>query len=257
MAIAKTRLFSSALGMCVDCQVILPQRRDAAAGHRLPVLWLLHGAFGGSSDWLRRTNIERYAAPYGLAVVMPSAQNSAYTDMAHGGRYYTYISQELPRALQQLFNFSDRREDQFIAGLSMGGAGSLMIGLSQPEKYAAIGCLSAGAISEGAPFRRDRRWEMTFGAAPLEGTYKDMLGNARKILEERLPRPRIFHACGAEDFLLSSARATRDFFTALPGNPFDYQYVEAPGAHTWEFWDTHIASFIEFLGLPRVNGEYI
>lgn len=257
MALARTRLFSSSLGMCVTCDVILPQRRDAAAGHRLPVLWLLHGAYGDHSDWLRRTAIERYTAAYGLAVVMPSAQNSCYTDMAHGQRYYSYIAKELPRAMGRMFNFSDRREDHFIAGLSMGGAGSLMIGLSNPERYAAIGCLSAGAVNEQGAFRTGRRWEMTFGSEPIENTYKDSLGNARRIVEERLPCPRIFHACGNEDFLLPSAHATRDFFEALPGNPFDYRYVEEPGAHTWEFWDEHIRQFIEYLNLPKVAGEFI
>ena len=100
MALARTRLFSDALGLCVTVDVILPQRRDNAVNHKLPVLWLLHGAFGNHADWIRRTSIERYVAPYGLAVVMPSAQNSCYCDMAHGGKYYTFISKELPKKLR-------------------------------------------------------------------------------------------------------------------------------------------------------------
>ena len=118
MALARTRLFSDALGLCVTVDVILPQRRDNASNHKLPVLWLLHGAFGNHADWIRRTSIERYVAPYGLAVVMPSAQNSCYCDMAHGGKYYTFISKELPQKLRTMFNFSENREDNFIAGLS-------------------------------------------------------------------------------------------------------------------------------------------
>ena len=256
MAVARIRLFSRALGMCVTCEAILPQRQDAAPGVKTPVLWLLHGAWGNHTDWLRRTNIERYAAPHGLAVIMPSADNSCYTDMAHGLKFYTYIARELPEALPRMLNLSTAREDNFIAGLSMGGAGSMMIGLSRPEKYAAIGCLSAGAENREGALRLGRRGEWTFGEGPFEGTYKDPWGSAQRIVREQLPCPRIYHACGSEDFLLPSAHATRDFFTSFPGNPFDYHYVEEPGAHTWDFWDAHIKEFIEFLHLPKRNEEY-
>lgn len=261
MAVARTRLFSSALGMCVTCDVILPQRRDNAPNRKLPVLWLLHGAYGNHFDWIRRTNIERYAAPYGLAVVMPSAYNSCYTDMAHGGKYFTYISQELPASLQKLFNLSDRREDNFIAGLSMGGAGSLIIGLAKPEQYAAIGCLSAGATAspkDSTGFLSPRRWEMTFGPGEIQpGSYLDALGNATRLAQSGNACPRVFHACGNDDPLLPSVLETRKVFEAFSGNPFDYQFVQAPGTHNWEFWDTQIKAFIQYLQLPVVKEQYI
>ena len=256
MALARTRLFSDALGLCVTVEVILPQRRDNAPNHKLPVLWLLHGAVGNHADWIRRTSIERYVAPYGLAVVMPSAQNSCYTDMAHGGKYYAFISEELPRKLRTMFNFSEKREDNFIAGLSMGGAGSFMIGLANPEKYGAIGCLSAGAVNYKGSFHQGRRRELTIGDQPTENSYLDVYGNAKKIVEKKLPCPRIFHCCGDDDFLLPCAHDTKAFFESMPGNPFDYQFLPAPGAHTWEFWDEHIQDFIQYLNLPDVREQY-
>lgn len=257
MALAKVHIFSESLGMCTNCWVILPQRKDAAPDQKVPVLWLLHGHSGSASDWLRKSNIDRYAAAAGIAVVMPSAFNSAYTDMAHGPQYFTYIADELPRKLGRMFNFSSRREDHFIAGLSMGGAGSMKIGLSRPQQYAAIGCLSAGAINRGGFSSRDPRRIMLFGDEPMENTKNDPYFLARRILEEGKPCPRIFHCCGSEDFLLASAHETRDFFTSLPGDPFQYEYLEAPGAHTWAFWDRHIQDFIRFLNLPKPETEYI
>ena len=256
-ALTKIRLFSKALGMCVTVDALLPVRKDFAPDQKLPVLWLLHGAYGCHSDWLRLTSIARYASPYGLAVIMPSAHNSGYTDMAHGQKFYTYISQELPEVLPRMLNLSTRREDNYIAGLSMGGAGSLMIGLSQPQRYAAIGCLSAGAVNEEGNLHISPRRIITFGEGQTENTYKDPLGCAKKILADGLPCPRIYHACGDEDFLLPSARKTRDFFQSIPGNPFDYHFVEDPGAHTWDFWDAHIREFVEYLRLPPINGVYV
>lgn len=248
MAVAKARIFSDALGMAVTVNVILPQEKELRPDVKLPVLWLLHGAFGTYSDWLRLTGIERYARKYDLAVVMPAAQNSGYADMAHGGRYYTYITEELPKKMRLLFNLSARREDNFIAGLSMGGKGSMMIGLANPDKYSVIGCLSAGIENVQGSFARGRRHELICGNQDVSGTYQDGFSSAKKILDQGLPLPRIYHACGTEDFLLESARATRDFFR---GTPFEYTYVEDPGAHTWDFWDEHIRQFIEFLHLPE------
>lgn len=270
MALIHAGFFSNALGMCVSCDVILPQRSTKLIGMKteagdgaFPVLWLLHGMSDNHTIWQRRTSIERYAAPLGLAVVMPNAHLSMYADMAHGGKYFTYISEELPRIMRGFFPLSDKREDNFIAGLSMGGAGCLKIGLACPEKYAAIGCLSAGGINRHAddnltPERIARRnmlygdWNlMLYGDRNLEGTEEDVFGNAKRIVKLGKAAPRIYHACGESDFLLKSAHETRDFFNAFPGNPFDYTYEEDPGAHTWEFWDEHIQHFLRFLQLEK------
>ena len=257
MAVTKVRFFSQALGMCVTCDVLLPQRKDGAPDRPVPVLWLLHGMHGSHSAWLMRSNIQRYALPYGLAVVMPSAQNSFYTDMAHGMKFYSYIADELPETMSKFFNFSRKREDNFIAGLSMGGCGSLMIGLSQPEKYAAIGCFSAGASNFLPESLSPHYSDLAFGKASFSGTYKDTFGSTMKILAENLPQPRIYHSCGSEDNLLKWAHGTRDFFKALPGHPFDYQYFEGPGVHDWYFWDQEIQKFLQFLNLPKVEQEFI
>ena len=267
MALLHVDFFSDVLGMCAEMDVILPERTRGQIGMegkrgegKYPVLYLLHGMSDDHTIWQRRTSIERYAAPLGLVVVMPNAHLSSYADMAHGGKYYTYISQELPEKMRAMFPLSDKREDNFISGLSMGGAGCMKIGLNNPQNYAAIGCLSAGAVNRGgikASPERDARMIMTYGTTEVserKGTPEDVFGAARRILEQDLPRPRIFHSVGASDFVLPSAHETRDFFQSLPGNPFDYTYEEHPGAHTWEYWDEHIQDFLRFIGLKPVEG---
>ena len=66
-----------------------------------PVLYLLHGLSDDDTIWLRRTSIERYVAPLGLAVVMPQVHRSFYADEVYGGRYWTFLSEELPASGQQ------------------------------------------------------------------------------------------------------------------------------------------------------------
>ena len=267
MALIHTNFFSEALGMCAAVDVILPQASNrligmetAGGAEKHPVLWLLHGASDNHTIWQRRTSIERYVAPLGLAVVMPNVHLSGYTDMAHGGKYFTYIADELPTLMRRFFPLSEKREDNFIAGLSMGGAGCMKIGLARPGNYAAIGCLSAGAMNHvprdtdtdpAHPANQDPRWaamfHRMFDGRTLEGSEEDVYGNVARLAKDGGPFPRIYHACGKDDFLLAPAHYTRDVFQAIPGNPFDYTYVEDEGAHTWEYWDAHIQDFLRFI----------
>ena len=260
MALIHAGLRSNALGRGVSCDIILPQKSskligmETAENERIKVLWLLHGMSDDCTIWQRRTSIERYAAPYGLAVVMPDVELSSYTNLAHGGRFYDYIAHELPDVLSKMFGFSTAREDNYIAGLSMGGAGCMKIGLANPDKYAAIGCLSAGALNSPLPVEtnaldpaKQYYSYIRFDGRELEGTEEDVFGNAKKIVEQGLPCPRIYHSTGSDDFLLGAAHRTRDFFQSFEGNPFGYTFEEDPGAHTWEYWDLHIQRFLEFI----------
>ncbi len=263
MALIHTNFFSEALGMCVAADVILPQSSNrligmdtAATEEQHPVLWLLHGASDNHTIWQRRTSIERYVAPLGLAVVMPNVHLSAYADMAHGGRYFTYIADELPKLMRSFFPLSTKREDNYISGLSMGGAGCMKIGLARPDHYAAIGCLSAGADNhppkvKGGSREIDPKWvpmyKRIFDGRDTEGTEEDVLGTAQRLVENGGPFPRIYHAIGHDDFLLEAAHHTKTYFESLPGNPFQYTYVEDEGAHTWEYWDAHIQDFLRFI----------
>lgn len=268
MALMEFEYNSRALDMNAKCLVILPQREqgigmegtDAAGqGERYPVLWLLHGASDDYSIWLRRTSVERYVSTLGLAVVMPAVHLSRYSNMVHGPRYFDYVTEELPEVLAGAFPLSVKREDNFVAGLSMGGYGALKMGLSLPERYAAIGCFSSGNLIHWPAGRslvgRERASGKPTVNLSVYGTDDPMerIGDpefdaftmAEEAERKGSPLPRIFHACGTEDFLLDNARLTADWFRAHPA--FDYSYYEAPGAHTWEFWDQWLQTFLAWL----------
>ncbi len=121
------------------------------------MLYLLHGLSDDSSAWLRYTSIERYAAPLGLAVVLPQVQRSFYSDEVHGARYWTFLSEELPSVVQSFFRVSARREDTFVAGLSMGGYGALKWALHHPDRFAAAASLSGALDVVGLSRQPDRR----------------------------------------------------------------------------------------------------
>lgn len=259
MALIHSHFFSNSLGRGVSCDVILPQKStnligmESAEKEKIPVLWLLHGASDDETIWQRRTSIERYVFPLGLAVVMPSVEVSSYANLAHGGRFYDYVAKELPAVMHGFFGFSLDREDNYICGLSMGGAGALKIGLANPDFYSVIGCLSAGIFNRSLPKdtsaidpEKNRRGFIQFDGRKLEGSEEDILGNIKKIVDRGENFPRVYHSCGDNDFLLEAAHFTRDTFNSYEGNPFDYVYEEDPGAHTWEYWDDHIQKFLAY-----------
>jgi putative tributyrin esterase len=252
--------------------VILPDKgemsgdvSELAKNDEYPVLYLLHGTSHDGSNWSRYTSIERYACDRRIAVVMPGAQLSGYTDMVYGEDFFSYIAYEVPQIARRLFPVSQKREDTFIAGLSMGGYGAAKIGLSLPENYAAIGSLSNGnhayirtigfhARNEAESFSStvsDQRHLFCWGLAPGEtpiGTEHDLYVLAKRNIEQGRPFPRLFHTIGSYDRNLAQARHMRDFFQSLEGDPYRYAYFEEPfGEHTWVYWDRWIQTFLAWL----------
>lgn len=261
MAFIQCSFHSDVLGKACTMNVLLPQKVNTQIGMTssdsrgaLPVMYLLHGLSDDHSIWMRRTSIERYAAAYPLAVVMPDGGRSFYTDMKYGERYWTFLSEELPEIVCNLFPVSRRREDTFAAGLSMGGYGALKLGLRCPEKFAAVAGMSAVgdyleflnmlAARGEAGEREAMRFFGTLDSIPEE---EDLFSLARKTARSEL-RPKIFHCCGTEDGLYPMNARLRDVISGLP---YDYTYHEAPGIHSWEFWDFWIREILQWLPLEK------
>lgn len=257
MALVECNFFSDVLGVSVTMNVILPQRtlaqiglRGVDGGDEFPVLYLLHGLSDDHSIWLRRTSIERYAAELGLAVVMPAVNRSFYTDMKHGYRYWTFISEELPRLCRGFFRLSPKREHTFAAGLSMGGYGAFKLALRCPQRFAAAASLS-GALD----LQPGQRWvdlvhdlRLVFGSPnAFRNSHDDLFHLARVLARRRGPRPRLYACCGTEDFLLADNRRFRDLAGKLK---LDLVYEEHPGTHEWGYWDRQIQRVLEWLPLP-------
>ena len=131
MALLHVNYFSEALNVQTSVDVILPEMKqgigvDASAAEELPkVLYLLHGYSDDHTIWQRRTSVERYAASRNLAIIMPGVNHSFYYNEVYGEKYWDFVSDELPKVMHRFFRLSDRPEDTFVAGLSMGGYGAM------------------------------------------------------------------------------------------------------------------------------------
>lgn len=226
---------------------------------RYKALWLLHGTFGDCSDWLRYSNIELYACEHDLAVIMPGALNSAYTNwktFAKGYFMEDFVIQELMPLVYQWFPVSDKREDNFIAGLSMGGTGTMRFAVNYPEKFAAAACLSSSA----------RDYETLLAEQPDKPRFQNLIRNAggveefmaspfnvRRTLQRMADEdtlhtlPRLHLSCGTADHGYDHFQ---DFLRFAKEIGLQVQVDTLPGyAHEWRFWEIEIQKAIAFFGL--------
>ena len=257
MILNEVKFHSEVLDLRNTMYVLLPQRtiaeRKSRRSPKHRVLYLLHGHSDDHTAWQRWTSIERYVEGLNLAVVMPAGHLSFYTDMAHGPKYGQFISEEVPAIVHDLFPLSSRREDTFIAGLSMGGYGAFKMALTYPERYAAAASLS-GATDMAEVIRpkksdpANKAWlaEMRtiFGdLSKFSGSKHDLFALAKK--SARAPvRPRLYQCCGTEDFLYADNVRFRDAIRKLP---FDLTYEEGPGDHNWAYWDKMIQNVLAWM----------
>ncbi len=262
MAFIQCDFYSDVLGLSTSMNVILPQNTNSqigmennASGDRYPVLYLLHGLSDDHTIWQRRTSIERYVAPLGLAVVMPTVHRSFYTDMEKGYQYWTFISEELPNIARQFFPISGQREDNFVAGLSMGGYGAFKIALSHPDRYAAAASLS-GAVDIAAEVEeipKDEQlyeeFRLLFGETEnVRDSNNDLFHLIKKLKSSKGEQPNLFQCCGTEDFLYDDNIRFRNF---CKQEGIEITYEEEKGSHEWGYWDKKIQRVLEWLPLKK------
>lgn len=261
MAVLDVNFFSNALARQVSYKAIIPvdgavfPGRPAKEVKPFKTIYLLHGIFGDYTDWLVKSRVALFAEEHNIAVIMPSGENGFYVDHEVFRSYYgEYIGKELVEETRKLFNLSHKREDTFIAGLSMGGYGALRNGLKYYNKFSAIAALSSALIIDDAitsteehpfVFGRKSYYEAVFGdVEKIKGSDKDLEALVKNINIENGNMPRLYLACGTEDSLLPNNHKFRDF---LVSENVKHTYEEGPGVHDWKFWDEYIEKAIKWL----------
>ncbi|MCI9637672.1 MAG: esterase family protein [Hungatella sp.] len=257
MALMHVDFFSDVLGMCVNMDVIIPQKTKGQIGMEgvgadkpYKTMYLLHGMSDDQTIWQRRTSIERYVSKLGIAVVMPTTHLAFYTDTTYGMAYWTFISQELPKICREFFpRMSTRREDTLAAGLSMGGYGAWKLGLGASETFGGAAALS-GALDIVADYARhgkDKKIQLfkgIFGSAEeLKGSDNDLFALAEKLKAEKKELPRLYAWCGTEDFLYEGNLRAWEHVKKLG---YDLTREESTGDHQWKYWDARIQDVLRW-----------
>ena len=266
MAVLELTFRSEVLGFDQNVMVILPEpenlslsQREHAFDGTFPVLYLLHGYTDDHTSWLRRSSVERYmtmdsARP--LVCICPSVQNSFYTDMEYGWKYFTYLTEELPDLLSRWIRISTQPEDTFIAGLSMGGYGAYKIALTHPERFAAAASFS-GVLDIVRSGKENPQKDMVaynvFGKkrSELNGTKHDIYYLLDKAIAEGKKLPKLYSSCGTADSLYVNNLGFRDY---IQQKGIDYTYSEQEGlAHEWAFWDSEVKKLLNWLPIREIQ----
>ena len=267
MALIHLNFESQYLNNNTDINIILPDKpRELSpvefytSDKKYPVLWLLHGTYGDYTDWIRKSNIELYAAERDIIVVMPSALNSNFVNWKGFGLGYNmwqFLVDELMPLVYNWLPASSERKNNFIAGLSMGGGGTMQYVAGYPEKFAAAAILSSAPqnhrknILEGIVDARTQRIIDDVGDVEsfLESE-SHVWGKLPELIEKKV-LPRLYFASGKDDHLLERYTAFKKYAKEIG---LDAIFEEYDGyAHEWRFWDFTIQKALDFFGLPNKN----
>ena len=256
MALFQCSFFSESLRISASMNVIMPQAARGQIGmggntadEPPAVLYLLHGLSDDHSTWLRRTSIERYAANYPLAIVMPAVNRSFYTNIGDNA-YWTFISEELPQLVHSFFNVSNDWKKTFVAGLSMGGYGAFKLGLTHPDRYAAAASLSGALDLTTSDEKRAALFDFDAIFGPMDqfaGSVNDPLALANRLPTSATTR--FYQCCGTADFLYQD---NLTFKTCAEKAGLNLTYEEHPDeTHNWAYWDQQIQRVLEWLPIER------
>lgn len=233
-------------------RVIVPTRYTTNKTKRYPVIYLLHGLTGHFNNWTDKTKLTQYAATHNFIIVTPEGNNGWYTDSATvpNDQYESYIIKELIPEIDRKFRTVADREHRAVAGLSMGGFGSIKFGLKYPDVFSLVGSFS-GALFASTYKSADQlppgniRTSLVAifgeGGGPMQKA-NDITALVREATADKIKTfPYIYLSCGTEDFLFQN---NRDFVALLNDKKVPHEYREHPGVHDWVFWDDQVAEFL-------------
>ncbi|MET0394722.1 MAG: alpha/beta hydrolase-fold protein [Chitinophagaceae bacterium] len=255
---------STILNRTVNYTLYLPPGYDQSE-RSYPVVYLLHGYTDDNTGWLQFGEVNRYADKAiaegtipPMIIVMPDADSSFYINSYDGKeKYEDFFIKEFIPAVEKAYRVKAEKRYRGVAGLSMGGYGTLIYALKYPELFAAAAPLSAAVSDDNAILSMpDVNWDRVFG--PLYGRGlkgKDRLTQAwydNSILEiigskttDELKKVRYWIDCGDDDFL---TKGNCLLHIMLTDRQVPHEYRVRDGAHNWTYWRTGIIDALQFIG---------
>ncbi len=230
-----------------------------------PVVYLLHGYTDDNTGWLEFGEINRYADKAiadgtipPMIIVMPNGDSSWYINSYDGKENYEdFFVKEFIPSVEKTYRIKGEKRYRGIAGLSMGGYGTLIYSLKYPQLFAAAAPLSAAVFDDNAITTTPQdRYNQVFGqlyGRDLKG--KDRLNSAwynnsvLKIVQtksaDELSEVRYWIDCGDDDFL---TKGNCLLHIAFAEKKVPHEFRVRDGAHTWTYWRSGIIDALQFIG---------
>ena len=267
MALFRTSFYSACYQRLTQMNVLLPVDKPLPPGtvkefKPYKTLYLLHGYRGNCDTWLHNSLIAAISELFDIAVVMPDGVNGFYVDQPRSGILGSkFIGEELIGITRRTFPLSDKREDTIIAGLSMGGYGTLYNSLKHGGVFGHAIALSTPVKviryeSEHEPKGNDFKQTPGYFTAlhgDLSNVYetdRNIALYAKQVLDSGKPVTDLYIACGYNDTLVPE---NRELHEQLRDIGFPHVYEEGPGTHDYSFWNEFLhRGLVHALGDPVV-----
>ncbi len=257
---------SSILGKDVHYSIYFPADYDKG-NRRYPVLYLLHGYSDDETGWTQFGEAQSIADKMEVGgettpmiIVMPDGGVSYYINSADGKtNYEDFLTKEFIPSIDAAYRTRTKREYRAVAGLSMGGYGTLILALKHPDLFAAAAALSAAVRTDQEILDMPMtNWNNTmanlYGSMNVEG--KGRLSDAwyknsiLKLVEttpvDSLKKVRYYIDCGDDDFLIKGNMALH---AAMIDKKVPHEFRVRDGAHNWTYWRTALPEVLKFISV--------
>ncbi len=261
MAFIRAEFMSSCLKRIVPITVVIPSDTTNFSGTGTnpakppyKTLYLLHGIYGSDMDMIINTNVMRLARERQLAVVMPAGENHFYVDDSNNGmKFGEFIGKELVEVTRRMFPLSDKKEDTYIAGMSMGGYGALMNGIKYYDTFGYVASMSTAVITKETlaagmpnpvpmcdPDFQQAIWDYD----TLETNEKNPYVLLKKYARYKNDFPEIMIMCGKDDPLYENNENLSNYMKKLG---IKHEFLPEEGGHNFEFWREAIVKILDWL----------
>ena len=225
------------------CYVVLPDGYNTGS-KRYPVLYLLHGYGDNHKKWVDATTIEELADQYQVIVVCPGVGGSWYLDspVDPKSQYESYIINDLIPYCDKNFRTKADRTNRALAGLSMGGHGSMFLAMRHKNLFCTAVPMSGGV--DLRPFTAHWNLKKILGdikTFPENWDNNSVVELAKDLKDGELA---ISIDCGTGDFFIG---VNRELKKVLEQNKVAFEYQEHPGAHNWDYWSKAIVRQMPFI----------
>ncbi|RYG04840.1 MAG: esterase family protein [Chitinophagaceae bacterium] len=230
-----------------------------------PVVYLLHGYTDDNTGWLQFGEINRLADKAiaegtipPMIIVMPNGDSTFYINSFDGkDKFEDFFVKEFIPTIEKTYRIKSQKQFRGIAGLSMGGYGTLIYSLKYPELFAAAAPLSGAVfVDEDVVKFPQENWKHPFaqlygpnlaGKAWLTKHYNDnsILKLVETIPAEKLKSVKYWIDCGDDDFLI---KGNCYLHIALKDKEIPHEFRIRDGVHNWDYWRSGIIDALAFIG---------
>lgn len=240
---------SQALSHPVDVCVVLPSDYSVSGSRRFPVLYYLHGLFENEHSWIERGGQEileglvSAGATGEFIVVLPNGGKSFYINSFDGReRYEDFLVQELVPWVDRNFRTLSSRESRGIAGDSMGGYGSLHLGMRHPDLFGSVSAQSAALIAKlPDPLPSEGRWgfyarilQEPFGSPLNEAYWEANSPLTLAAVPSRFASVKLYFDCGNQD-RYGFEEGAKELDQTLSAKGFPHEFQMREGNHGWSY----------------------